>query len=330
MADHASLAVKKAKLTYDPRSWLRTFRMLDVRRKPLFVLLPWFLFTLLAIGLSVVSHYYPECRDYLEEMPAAVSTLALGSTMSLLLAFRLNSAYSRWSEARSLWGQVIHGSRSLLTQIVATAAANPTCTADELQRPTDCSAAAAARWLIGCRCGALAGGTSLSQLASACARIELPRLADDPGSLRRMHAHNEQVGGWAIAFAVALKRHLRGEGLPVRPAPNQHSMRAKSARRRGAPPPPRTVQYEINAGAREAVPPFRSVESCRPSRLRRPRPCRPSALRLALALARTPKPTVPRRAFCGRVQASTTRCTSCSLRHSSPTSPARPTRRSMR
>ena len=48
----------------------------------------------------------------------------LGAAMSLLLAFRLNVSYQRWWEARELWGDVLHASRSLLTHCLSHAPAD--------------------------------------------------------------------------------------------------------------------------------------------------------------------------------------------------------------
>ncbi|MBV8867166.1 MAG: hypothetical protein JO210_17350 [Acidobacteriaceae bacterium] len=43
----------------------------------------------------------------------------LGAALSILLAFRTNSAYSRWWEARMLWGSMVNSSRSLARQAIA-------------------------------------------------------------------------------------------------------------------------------------------------------------------------------------------------------------------
>ena len=43
----------------------------------------------------------------------------LGAALSILLAFRTNSAYSRWWEARTLWGALVNNSRSLSRQAVS-------------------------------------------------------------------------------------------------------------------------------------------------------------------------------------------------------------------
>ena len=113
---------------------------------------PWSVLTLGAALLAVVN------RMYLDEHPLSIPTVilvTLGGTMSLLLAFRLNSSYSRWWEARNLWGGVILGSRQLVMELVT-----DTHTADQ-------------------------------------------------------EALQLQAAGWSIAFANALKQHLRGQKILV-------------------------------------------------------------------------------------------------------------------
>lgn len=43
----------------------------------------------------------------------------LGAALSILLAFRTNSAYARWWEARILWGSLVNQSRSLARQAIS-------------------------------------------------------------------------------------------------------------------------------------------------------------------------------------------------------------------
>ncbi|HEX4167543.1 MAG TPA: bestrophin family ion channel [Bryobacteraceae bacterium] len=42
----------------------------------------------------------------------------LGAALSILLAFRTNSAYARWWEARTLWGALVNNSRSIARQAI--------------------------------------------------------------------------------------------------------------------------------------------------------------------------------------------------------------------
>ncbi len=48
-----------------------------------------------------------------------------GSVIGIIVGFRNNSAYSRWWEARTLWGSIVNNSRSLARQVVSTMHPNP-------------------------------------------------------------------------------------------------------------------------------------------------------------------------------------------------------------
>jgi ion channel-forming bestrophin family protein len=50
-------------------------------------------------------------------IPIAVP-MVLGTSLSLLLAFRSNQAYDRWWEARTIWGAIVNDSRTLARQIL--------------------------------------------------------------------------------------------------------------------------------------------------------------------------------------------------------------------
>ncbi len=52
----------------------------------------------------------------LKELPLAL----YGSAIGVIVGFRNNSAYSRWWEARTLWGQIVNNSRSFGRQVCTT------------------------------------------------------------------------------------------------------------------------------------------------------------------------------------------------------------------
>ncbi len=52
------------------------------------------------------------------EFPIAILTV-LGTVIGLLLAFRTNSSYDRWWEARTLWGAIVNDSRTWVRQLCA-------------------------------------------------------------------------------------------------------------------------------------------------------------------------------------------------------------------
>ena len=69
------------------------------------------LFTLLAWDFIVVAAYKLLHWDWVasRHVPLAL----YGSAIGIIVSFRNNLAYSRWWEARSLWGQIVNGSRTL-------------------------------------------------------------------------------------------------------------------------------------------------------------------------------------------------------------------------
>lgn len=51
-------------------------------------------------------------------IPATVPSI-LGTTISLLLAFRTNQSYDRWWEARTIWGAIVNDSRTFIRQTMS-------------------------------------------------------------------------------------------------------------------------------------------------------------------------------------------------------------------
>jgi len=72
----------------------------------------------LAVGayscLSLFKSYPPFV--YIPEIPAGLDA-ALSFAMALIIAFRVNRAYVRWWEARTLWGTLVNVSRNLAIKI---------------------------------------------------------------------------------------------------------------------------------------------------------------------------------------------------------------------
>ena len=54
--------------------------------------------------------------EYLPLIPLQLPTI-LGSSISLLLAFKTSQSYDRWWEARKIWGNIVNDSRTLVLQI---------------------------------------------------------------------------------------------------------------------------------------------------------------------------------------------------------------------
>ncbi len=72
----------------------------------------------LAVGvyscLSLLKSYPPFV--YVPEIPAGIDA-ALSFAMALIISFRVNRAYERWWEARTLWGTLVNVSRNLAVKI---------------------------------------------------------------------------------------------------------------------------------------------------------------------------------------------------------------------
>ena len=77
---------------------------------------PLCLFVAVAIVVTIL-----EKRSHpFKAIPIPDITLSLlGAVLGILLAFRTNSAYARWWEARQLWGRLVNNSRSLARQALS-------------------------------------------------------------------------------------------------------------------------------------------------------------------------------------------------------------------
>ena len=90
----------------------RVFRSLG---RHVLALLAWDL--LVVVVVKVLGWEWIASRD----IPLAV----YGSTIGIVVAFRNSSAYSRWWEARTVWGQIVNNSRNLARQVCASLSPNP-------------------------------------------------------------------------------------------------------------------------------------------------------------------------------------------------------------
>lgn len=86
------------------------------------IALPSAIFIAEAIAAVVIDRTTP----YLRHVAVPDITLTLiGTAISIVLAFRVNTAYARWWEARSLWGNLVNGSRSISRQALAVGIDSP-------------------------------------------------------------------------------------------------------------------------------------------------------------------------------------------------------------
>lgn len=70
---------------------------------------------LFSVAFHLLKYFF---ADYLPLIPFQLPTI-LGTSISLLLAFKLNQSYDRWWEARKVWGAIVNDSRSLVLQLKA-------------------------------------------------------------------------------------------------------------------------------------------------------------------------------------------------------------------
>lgn len=104
-------------ITYNPKSWLALiFHLtksdtLSILWKELVFI---FIFTM---GVALAEDFFFPKVVVLEKLFSIYSIL--GFVISLLLAFRTNTAYDRWWEGRKKWGELVNDSRNLAVKLTA-------------------------------------------------------------------------------------------------------------------------------------------------------------------------------------------------------------------
>ncbi|NNT72168.1 hypothetical protein HKT18_08090 [Flavobacterium sp. IMCC34852] len=104
---------------YDPKDWITfifRFHKADTFRQ----LFPMMIF----IGLYSAGICYLEVEYWQLSQESHVKNISimhgmLGFVISLLLAYRTNTAYDRWWEGRKLWGSLVNNSRNLAIKLSA-------------------------------------------------------------------------------------------------------------------------------------------------------------------------------------------------------------------
>ncbi|MCG2615121.1 hypothetical protein LZZ85_12550 [Terrimonas sp. NA20] len=71
----------------------------------------------IVISIGLLSHYL--AARFMEPFPAMPLAIPafLGTSLSVLLSFKMNQSYDRWWEARKAWGTIINDSRTLVIQL---------------------------------------------------------------------------------------------------------------------------------------------------------------------------------------------------------------------
>jgi len=103
-------------VTYNPKDWIKLilhFHKSDTMR----ILFPaMFLLGGITFLVSYVEQHY--LRNFLPPNLTVFHQIS-GFIISLVLVFRINSAYDRWWEGRKLWGSLINNSRNLALKLNA-------------------------------------------------------------------------------------------------------------------------------------------------------------------------------------------------------------------
>ncbi len=105
-------------INYNTKDWLKfifLFHKSDTFRK-LFWLLMFIGFYSYLICFLEKEYFKLEDSSHLKKIPILHSMV--GFVISLLLAYRTNTAYDRWWEGRKLWGTLVNNSRNLSLKLV--------------------------------------------------------------------------------------------------------------------------------------------------------------------------------------------------------------------
>ena len=71
----------------------------------------------IVLALALITHISAlELTKFLPGMPLTIPAF-LGTSISVLLSFKMNQSYDRWWEARKVWGAITNDSRSLIIQL---------------------------------------------------------------------------------------------------------------------------------------------------------------------------------------------------------------------
>jgi putative membrane protein len=107
-------------ISYNPKEWF-TFLFKIHQYETFRQLLPLMLGVSLYSGLVAFLEMHTFISPDIKEQTKSISTIfsILGFTLSLMLAFRTNSAYDRWWEGRKLWGDLTNSSRGFASHINA-------------------------------------------------------------------------------------------------------------------------------------------------------------------------------------------------------------------
>src|SRR6218665_261943 len=115
-------------VTYNPKDWFRLIFFFH-RSDTLRILLP----TMMLLGLLTAGACYVEKRYIEFEVPTlTIFHQISGFVISMVLVFRINTAYDRWWEGRKLWGSLMNNTRNLAIKLNAIVPAEDRASRTEL------------------------------------------------------------------------------------------------------------------------------------------------------------------------------------------------------
>ncbi|THU38218.1 hypothetical protein FAM09_16190 [Niastella caeni] len=72
---------------------------------------------IIVLLVGIITHFGAiRFTEFLPEMPLTIPAF-LGTSISVLLSFKMNQSYDRWWEARKVWGAIANDSRSFVIQL---------------------------------------------------------------------------------------------------------------------------------------------------------------------------------------------------------------------
>lgn len=159
-------------VTYNPKDWVKLithFHKSDTFR----ILLPAILF----LGLITAGVAYLERTYWSSNVPPNIIVFhqISGFIISLVLVFRINSAYDRWWEGRKLWGSLLNNSRNLAIKLNSVIPKDDRKSREAIQRLIACYALELKEHLRG---------------KSSAERFTFDSTLDKPGFLRAEHKPN--------------------------------------------------------------------------------------------------------------------------------------------
>jgi putative membrane protein len=103
-------------VTYNPKDWIKLIVHLH-KSDTMRTLLP----AIFLLGAITAAVTYFEQRYLKDVIPTGITIFhqISGFIISLVLVFRINSAYDRWWEGRKLWGSLLNNSRNLAIKLNA-------------------------------------------------------------------------------------------------------------------------------------------------------------------------------------------------------------------